>query len=267
MKTTLDSYKARAGRLSLEGIDFDDFKERPLSPEALRTLRYMHDVEHHTVCYLRDLLLTPAHQDPEVTSFLSCWVFEEMWHGEALGRVLEAHGEVAGAPRIAELRRGRRRKEIIAMFSTIGSAAFAGRAFIALHMAWGAVNEWTTQAGYSRLAERADHPTLRELLKRIMKQEGGHIDFYASEAQRRLEGSPKAQRLTRFALKHLWRPVGSGVMPKEEVQFLVSYLFDGDAGNAMAARIDRRVDRLPGLTDLHLLDGAVSKLSRLEIAA
>ena len=142
------------------------------------------------------------------------------------------------------------------MLSTIGSAAFAGRAFIALHMAWGAVNEWTTQAGYSRLAEKADHPTLRELLKRIMKQEGGHIDFYASEATRRLAASPKAQRLTRFALKHLWRPVGSGVMPKEEVGFLVSYLFDGDEGQRCAARIDRRVDRLPGQAELHLLDTA-----------
>ena len=99
MRTTIDSYKSRAGRLDLEGIDFDDFRDQPLQPDALRSLRYMHDVEHHTVCYLRDLLLTPAHQDPEITSFLSCWVFEEMWHGEAIGQVLEAHGEQAGAPR------------------------------------------------------------------------------------------------------------------------------------------------------------------------
>jgi rubrerythrin len=267
MKTTIDSYKARAGRLNLEGIDFDDFRDQPLSPAALRSLRYMHDVEHHTVCYLRDLLLTPAHQDPEITSFLSCWVFEEMWHGEAIGQVLEAHGEEAGAPRIAALRQGRRRRQAMSAFSTIGSAAFAGKAFIALHMTWGAINEWTTQAGYSRLSEKADHSTLRELLKRIMKQEGGHIDFYASEATRRLSESPKAQKLTRFALKHFWRPVGSGVMPNEEVGFLVKYLFDGAEGNAMAARIDKRVDRLPGQQDLGLLQSAVSKLSLPHFAA
>jgi rubrerythrin len=259
VKTTIDSYKARAGRLSLADIEFSDFRDQPLPQEALRTLRYMHDVEHHTICYLRDLLLTPAHQDPEVTSFLSCWAFEEMWHGEAIGQVLEAHGETAGAPRIAALRRGRRRKEVVSALSTIGSAAFAGKAFIALHMTWGAINEWTTQAGYARLTERANHPTLRELLKRIMKQEGGHIDFYASEATRRLGESQRAQKLTRFALKHLWRPVGSGVMPKEEVGFLVKYLFDGPAGAAVAARIDRRVDRLPGQEQLHLLGRAVSQ--------
>jgi hypothetical protein len=100
-----------------------------------------------------------------------------------------------------------------------------------------------------------------------MKQEGGHIDFYASEATRRLAESAKAQKLTRFALKHLWRPVGSGVMPREEVGFLVRYLFDGADGNAMAARIDRRVDRLPGQGDLHLLETAVTRLAAESIAA
>ena len=166
MRTTIESYKQRAGRLGLEGIEFDDFRDRPLAPEALRSLRYMHDVEHHTVCYLRDLLLTPAHRDPDITSFLSCWVFEEMWHGEAIGAGARGPRREAGAPRIAALRHGRRRRqEAISTLSTIGSAAFAGRAFTALHMTWGAINEWTTQAGYARLSDKADHPTLRELLK------------------------------------------------------------------------------------------------------
>ena len=131
---------------------------------------------------------------------------------EAVGRVLATRDGVAGTPRVTALRQARRRKEAISALSNIGSAAFAGRAFIALHTAWGAVNERTRQAGYARLATCAGHPTLRDLLKRvrrIMKQEGDHIDFYASEANRRLPESPRAQRITRFALKHLWRPVGS----------------------------------------------------------
>jgi len=267
MRTTIDSYTQRSGRLDLEGIEFDDFTARPLAPEALRTLRYMHDIEHHTICYLRDLLLTPAHADPTITSFLSCWAYEEMWHGEAIGQVLEKHGEEVGAARIAPLREKRRRKQTLSTFGTIGSAAFAGRAFIALHMTWGAINEWTTQAGYGRLSEVADHPTLRELLRRIMKQEGSHIDFYASEAGRRLADSPRAQRMTRFALRHLWRPVGSGVMPKAEVGFMVRYLFEGTKGGHVARRIDRRIDRLPGQDGLHLLESAVSGLSGRATAA
>ena len=97
MRTAIGFYKERAARLDVDGIDFDAFRDRPLSSDGLRCLRYMHDIEHHTVCYLRDLLLTPAHRDPEVTAFLACWGYEELWHGEAIGQVLDAHGETAGA--------------------------------------------------------------------------------------------------------------------------------------------------------------------------
>jgi hypothetical protein len=51
--------KERTGRLDLTGIDFGDFEDHPLSLDALRSLRYQHDVEHHTVCYLRDPLTSP----------------------------------------------------------------------------------------------------------------------------------------------------------------------------------------------------------------
>ena len=55
-----------------------------------------------------------------------------------------------------------------------------------------------------------------------------------------------------------WAPVGSGVVPGTEVDFLRTYLFGDDDGRAMADRIDRRVDRLPGLQGLNLLRGAVA---------
>jgi hypothetical protein len=260
MPTTIDRYKERTARLDTACIDFDGFAQRPLSPEGLRCLRYMHDIEHHTVCYLRDLLLTPAHRDPEVTTFLSCWVYEELWHGEAIAQVLQAHGEIAGATRIERLRQRSRLQDLKEVGTHLFGSALAGQAFVAVHMAWGAVNEWTTQAGYARLADREGHPVLSELLRRIMRQEGRHIDFYASEARRRLEGSRRAQRLTRWMLSHLWRPVGSGVMPQEEVAFLVGHLFGDEEGRAMIDRIDRRVDQLPGQAGLELLSGAVHQL-------
>src|SRR5215471_15497704 len=106
VRMDIDRYVERAGRLDLTGIDFDAFRRTPLDPDVLRCLRYMHDVEHHTVCYLRDLLVTPAHRDPRVTTFLTVWHYEEMWHGDALGRVLAAHGEEAGPARIDRMRRG-----------------------------------------------------------------------------------------------------------------------------------------------------------------
>ena len=99
-------------------------------------------------------------------------------------------------------------------------------------MTWGAVNEWTTQAAYARLAQRADHPVLSELTKRIARQEGRHIDFYAAEARRRLGESEAARRIVRWALRRLWRPVGSGIMPRCETDFVIDHLY----GGAEAAR-------------------------------
>ena len=89
-------YKRRAERLRWDDLDFESFADHPLDADTLRCIEYMHDVELHTICYLRDLLVTPAHGDPDVTAFLSCWAYEEMWHGEALAAVLEAHGRPAG---------------------------------------------------------------------------------------------------------------------------------------------------------------------------
>ena len=257
---------SRSARLQTDDIDFDAFRDRPLDAGTLRCLRYMHDVEGHTICYLRELLVTEVHRDPEITAFLSCWTYEEYWHGEALAKVLDAHDEPGVASRLATMRRRLTRRDAVkpALFA-LGSAFT--RQLPAVHMSWGAVNEWTTQAGYARLAARADHPVLTELLRRIMRQEGRHIDFYAGEARRRLAASTRAQRITRFALRHWWTPVGSGVMPVEEVNFLAAHLFGDRDGLEVARRIDRQVDRLPGLSGLHLLEASTEAILSTRAAA
>lgn len=266
MPATINRYKERTARLDTRDLELEAFARHPLSPEALRCLRYMHDVEHHTVCYLRDLLLTPAHRDPDVTAFLSCWVYEELWHGEAIAEVLRLHGEVAGAPRIARMRRRTRWHDLKEIGTHLVGSAVVGESFVAVHMTWGAVNEWTTQAGYARLATQEGHPVLSELLHRIMRQEGRHIDYYSSEARRRLDGDRRAQQVTRWMLSHFWRPVGSGVMPPEEVAFLVRHLFSHDEGLAAIERIDRRVDQLPGQEGLGLVSNAVRQLAVIPAA-
>lgn len=260
MSFDICEYTKRVAPLEYDDLDFDAFRREPLDDDALRCLRYMHDVEEHTVCYLRDLLVTRAHRDPEITTFLTFWNFEEHWHGEAIGRVLSAHDEVSGRDRVAPMRADLGHRDgLRPLVSMLASAAT--RHFVAVHMTWGAVNEWMTQAGYARLVARTRHPVLTELLRRIMKQEGRHIDFYSSEARSRLGASATARRITRFALGRLWSPVGAGVMPAEEVEFLARYLFGDDGGRATAARIDRRIHRLPGLDDLDLVTGAVEALS------
>lgn len=253
MRFDIEKYKTVVDRLDDSDIDYGHFRDQPLDEADLRCLRYMHDIEHHTACYLRDLLVTRAHRDPEMTTFLTCWAYEELWHGEAIGKVLAAHDEPSGMARLAPLRRDLSDglQPIVMQLTSVVTKHIG-----AVHMTWGAVNEWTTQAGYAQLSRRAGHDTLTELLRRIMKQEGRHIDFYASQADERLSDSSAARRLTRFALRHKWAPVGTGVAPQSETTHLIRYLFGGADGLAVAERIDRRIDRLPGLSGLDLIVGS-----------
>lgn len=252
MTFDLHRFTHDATRLAYEDLDFDAFVSRPLDRATLRCLRYMHDVEYHTACYLRDLLVTPAHADPAVTAFLSVWGYEEFWHGEALAAVLAAHGEQHGAERVEAVRSGLGWRDRIRPIAMAAGGWWAGEEIVALQMAWGALNEATTQAGYQLLAARADHPVLGELVGRISRQEAMHLGFYMSEARRRLASSARARRITRLVLGRLWRPVGSSLMAESETAFLRRHLLQGRAGREKMERIDRRMDSLPGLSGLAL---------------
>jgi hypothetical protein len=132
--------------------------------------------------------------------------------------------------------------------------------FVAVHMTFGAMNEWAAQAGYSRLLQIADHPVLSTLLRRIMKQEGRHVDYYRSEAVTHLD-TRAAQRTTRALARALWSPVGAKAMPLDDTRHMISTLFGGADGREMVERLDRRVDQLPGLAGLHLMRRACATYS------
>src|SRR6266513_77766 len=92
----LEAYVARSRAVDLSAIPWDEIPRHPLSTETIRTLRYMQDIESHTIIYLRSLLATRAIDDPEVSMFLACWLYEETFHGIALARFLEAAGHPMG---------------------------------------------------------------------------------------------------------------------------------------------------------------------------
>jgi hypothetical protein len=225
----------------------------PLAPEAVRSLRYMQDIESHTIVYLRTLLSTRAIDEPEIASFLACWLYEETFHGLALARLLEHAGHtVVPRPRSAMSLGERVRAALTAQ------VASAWADFVAVHMTWGAINELTTLCGYRRLAAVAGHPVLADLLGRIARDESRHFRFYFDQAARRLT-RPGAARVTRFLVDRFWAPVGSGVQPAEETRFLASYLFSGDAGLAAVRRVDATIGRLPGFEDARLLESWVRR--------
>ncbi|MGH3367657.1 MAG: ferritin-like domain-containing protein, partial [Nocardioidaceae bacterium] len=117
-----------------------------------------------------------------------------------------------------------------------------------------------THAGYTRLMQIEDHPTLTEVLSRIAAQETRHIAFYASQARERLQRSTRARRLTRFALAKAWHPVGANVMPRAEVQHLMRHLLGGAEGTVAAERVDSKIDTLPGLEGLGLVGRRTASL-------
>lgn len=253
----LDAYVARSRAVEMSDIPWDDVPRYPLSADAIRTLRYMQDVESHTIIYLRELLATRAVDEPEVATFLACWLYEETFHGIALARFLEAAGHPVGTrvrPRGQEPWRKR-----------IEAAAVAGLSqlwpdFCALHMTWGAINELTTLTGYRRLARVAGHPVLDELLERIVLDESRHFFFYYRQAEIRLQ-RPVAARVSRMIVDRFWAPVGSGEQAQAEVRFLAGYLFADAEGRAAARKVDDTIRRLPGFQTVRLLDAWLDRIA------
>ena len=244
----IDAYAARSRALDLTGIDWDDVPRHPLPPEALRTLRYMQDIETHTIVYLRTLLSTRAMDDPEVATFFACWFYEETFHGRALARFLAAAGHpVTPRPRA---------RENLLQWAEARATALVARLwpdFVGVHMTWGAINELTTLIGYQRLSDMAGHPVLTELLARIMRDESKHFSFYYRQAERWL-ARPGAARVARFLVDRFWAPVGSRVQPDAEVRFLTRYLMTGQDGRRAARRVDEQIRKLPGFGDVRLLE-------------
>ncbi|WP_238614767.1 hypothetical protein [Brevibacterium casei] len=121
-----------------------------------------------------------------------------------------------------------------------------------------AANELSATAGYRRMAAMQDHPVLSPLLERIAKQETRHVAFYSTQAKERLEDNPRAQRIVRLALGRLWKPVGSGMMDDAEVKHVMTHLFRNQT--AELDKLDKRVQKLPGLGDLTIFRNAFARL-------
>ena len=197
----LDRYLRASKKLDLSGLDWEDIPNHPLTDGDVMCLHYMMDIETHTVIYLRDLLGTRAANDPQITAFLSCWVYEELWHGEAFSDFLRAYGiEVPAEPKLPDgstpmptraTRTQQFREQLgvghqLSLLPTmLGSMVF--RDFIALHMTWGAINELTTLTGYHALMRRSDHPVLHQMLRRVIQDERRHFAFYRAQGKARLE--------------------------------------------------------------------------------
>jgi len=255
----IDKYTSTSKKVVWGDLDFEQFTTNPLPESTLRSIRYMADIEYHTVCYLRDLLVTPSHKEADVSAFMTMWNREEFWHGEALSAVLAAHGITLDFDQLKATRLKLGWKDRLDPIKQSLLGNIVGKDFIAVHMIWGAANEWSAVAAYNRMADLEQHPVLAELLRRIAKQEARHVAFYATQARERLGRSKKAQVIARLALKYTWGPVGSSVMEPEEVQHVMSHIFAGEEGLREIRKLDEHISRMPGLEGLTIVETSMKK--------
>lgn len=128
----------------------------------------------------------------------------------------------------------------------------AWKDFLALHMAWGAVHECTTIQSYRRLSARSDHPILKELLRRIIRDEVRHFAFYMWQAEQRLS-RPGVAQLVRGIMNRFYTPVGASHQPDALARWVSGFLFDGEDGRAAARHVDQSIAKLPGFSSANLL--------------
>jgi hypothetical protein len=247
----LERYLRNSKKVDISDLDLKKAAQYPLTQDEIHCLTYMMDIESHTVIYLRSILSTCAIEDPETTAFLSCWAYEEFFHGRTIGQFLAACGVKFGSARIVEVHAQTAFTEWLKDMGASLICQFS-RHFHGAYLTYGAISELSTLEGYGVLAGRTQNPILAEILHRLAKDERRHFSFYYNKAKLQLQQC-NAQRLTTFIIKHFWLPVGGGVKPDAEVNWILNYILRGPEGENVARRIDETIAKLPGLGWFHRL--------------
>lgn len=256
MAFDIERFVSLSKAVETSDLDWDYIARVGVTDDEARILRYMADVESHTMLYLRDLLAGHTSRDYEVVAFLSCWVYEETHHGYALDRFLAACGRAPDKSRYTQITQGASFREDIEAFLS-HAAARATPHFAATHMTWGAINEMTAALAYTALSRYTRNTELAKLLQRLAKDERRHQSFYYHQAQKRLEASRIAQTIARFALEKFWGPVGVGVGESDTFGMIAAMLFDNEWGRSEFAAIDRTISKLPGLENFNLVSARI----------
>src|SRR5205807_10127615 len=115
MTIDIERIKENTNKLELSDMRWDLVRDHPLPQGAIDSMQYMMDIDTHTVIYLSQLLVSKACMDPVITSFLSCWVYEELYHGEAFVKFLRSYGVAVSddRPRQVRLQEGFKRVNVV----------------------------------------------------------------------------------------------------------------------------------------------------------
>ena len=254
----LEKYLNNSRRVDLSEFDLSRAREYALTPDEIRCLQYMMDVESSTIVYLRAVLRTSIIDNPENVAFLSCWAYEEYFHGRTIREFLKASGVEIEEDRYVKTKHNATLRERLEELGAAVLARIAPRHFHAAYLTWGAIQELTTLEGYGVLVSRTSNPLLRTVLTRIIKDERRHFSFYYNKARESL-AADRAQWFTTLLLKKFWTPVGAGIKQDPDVDWMIQFIFGTPAGKTVAQRIDSTLSRLPGLAWFNLLSETAAR--------
>jgi hypothetical protein len=136
----IDRFMDGSGKVDLSDIDWSEVPKYPMTPEALRTLRYFMVTEGSTFFYVKALMKTKAAiLEPDLAPFLCVWMYEEEFHGRAFRKFMEAYGEKVPEDYRANMFNTRGVGERIdEIGQTVLSRVFPD-GWPAVHMIWGVV--------------------------------------------------------------------------------------------------------------------------------
>jgi hypothetical protein len=241
----VEKYIRNSKKVDISDIDLSQAAQFPTTDEEVRALTYMCDIESHTIVYLRAILNTCAVEDSQTRSFLSCWAYEEFFHGHTIRQFLDAIGAPVSATRMLEVQEA---SSFTEWLKELGSSILCrfSRHFHGAYLTYGAISELSTLEGYGVMAQRTKNPILGEIVRRLAKDERRHFSFYYHKAKLELQAR-NAQRLTSFVIRNFWLPVGGGVKSDSEVSWILSFILGDPQGEEIARRIDSTIAKLPGM--------------------
>lgn len=246
----------------LAAIPWGQTKNYELADTFVPTIIYMRDIEKLTELYYQELAKTKTIKDPHIKVFMEQWRTEESLHGDLLNRFLEEMGLSSDAHWFERARKNIPRTRQIKSKMDPLVRFVLGANITAIHMTWGAINEYSTLNGYSRLSTLAQHPVLSIILEGIMREEARHARFYWHMARFKLASSDQAQKISRFIIDHFWSPVGQGEKHKRETNQVIKSLYSGTEGvNIFDRTVTSLIKQLPGFKDFSKTTDRISMVA------
>jgi rubrerythrin len=249
----------------IDSVAWGKIKNHPIDEKFFPVLLYMRDIETMTQRYFDELMKSATGKDPMIRQFMEQWVEEEPMHGQLLSRFLEE----AGCPQEKDWKQ--KGFDGLSLSYRVSSKIQEwitlpfGKNFTSVHMAWGAIHEYSTLTGYRRLWELARHPVLEYLLRAIAREEAKHALFYWSVAHINLRESPLRQQLARYLVEKFWKPVGEGVKTQAESNVVIRTLFAGKDGiDQIRTYVNDRIAQLPGFETLTRVTDRISSVAASE---